>query len=126
MSSARPSRRWWLALLILLAFAAALLLWRVLAPTSVELAVINLGDEVVELELYGTGVEQSVASGPLTPRQQVTLPLLLRGSGELRLRAASSRASIDAQLLPQATQLRDMPLQLEVRGGNRFVLMPGH
>ncbi len=131
MSSAdkAPRARRWLVLVsavLILLLLIVVLIWRAQTPTSVELAVVNLGDEMVELEFYGDGLEQPIASGPLLPRQRVSLSLALHDDGELRLRAASPRASVDAVLLPKAAQLRESSLQLEVRDGSRFVLVPGH
>lgn len=116
---------WVLAALILL-LLITVFVWRTQKPVSTGLTVVNLGNEMVELEFYGAGLERPIASGPLLPQQRVSLPLVLHDEGELRLRAASPRASVDAVLLPKAAQLRDVPLQLEVSDGSRFVLVPAH
>ena len=116
------------AALLLIAAAAvcAAVIWWLQAPrsTTVPLAVVNLGAEPVELELYGRGLQQPVGSGALSSQQKAVLQLNLTGDGELRLRATSMRASVDAVLLARASELRDQPLRLEVRDGTRFVLMP--
>lgn len=118
-------RRGWLLAVVVLLVMAALVVWRML-PTSktTPLVVVNLGDEVVALELYGAGLEHPVSSGPLASQQQLPLMLAVRDDGELRLHAVSTRASVDSQLLPQAAQLREMSLQLQVRDGAQFVLVP--
>lgn len=118
------ARRWLPLAVLLLLLVTALFVWRALPPPSSELVVINLGDEVVELELYGSGLERPAATGQLLPRQRVSLPLALRSEGELRLHAVSPRAAVDALLLPQAKQLREASLQLEVRDGAHYVLAP--
>lgn len=118
-------RRWWPLAVLVLLLIAAWIAWRLLpSSTAIELDVVNLSDEVVELELYGAGLEQPVSSGRLSPQQQLPLSLVVRDDGELRLHAVSARASVDARLLPQATQLREMPQQLQIREGTQFVLMP--
>lgn len=124
MSGSRsPRARLWL-LPVLLLLIVVLVVWRALAPSTVMLPVVNLGGEVVELELYGDGLAQPVATGPLVPSQRAALALAVKRDGELRLRALSARVSIDSQLLARAAQLHERPLQLEVRDGSRFTLVP--
>ncbi len=118
------ARRWLpLALLCLLAIAA-LVVWRSLPPPVTTLAVVNLDDEPVALAFYGAGLREPIAPQSLAPGQRVALALQLQAEGELRVRVTTSRAAVDAQLLPRASQLRETALQLELRDGNRFVLVP--
>lgn len=123
-TSSPRARRWLpLALLCLLA-VAALVTWRLLPPPTATLVVVNFDDETVALELHGAGLRQPVAAMALAPGQRASMALPLAAKGELRLRVSSSRAAVDSQLLPDASQLRAQLLQLELHAGNRFVLAP--
>jgi hypothetical protein len=109
--------------LALLAFAL-FFLWRVGQQGPVSLQVLNQSSQPVSLRFHGDGLRRDATIESLLPHEQVRVELQLAPGGSLHLASETPRARIDSLLLEQAHQLRKEHVRLEVRPGNRFVLVP--
>jgi hypothetical protein len=115
---------WWLVAAAVLVAVAIGVEWRRQHRADIALPVLNHSDESVQLLFYGPGLSEHVMIRELPARDSIVVTLRLAPGGAIRIKSATPRAQVDAQLTDSNAALRDQPLQFEVRPGNQFVLVP--
>lgn len=119
-----PSRRSLLITVLALLAIALFFLWRVGQQGPLQLPVVNQGSETVSLRFHGDGLLRETVVESLLPLERVEVELVLAPRGPLHLTSESPSARIDSLLLPEAGSLRKARQRLEIRAGNRYLLVP--
>ena len=117
-------KRWLLLGIVLVALIALVIGWYLQRPFEVLLPVANRAEQPVHILFYGNGLEEHVLIPNLEPEDSIVVTLTLKGTGPIRIKLESDRASVDSQLVDSNARLRRAPLSFEIQPGNRFVLVP--